>query len=76
MLSVISDRVFALAAALLGGRVFLLSDVRGVRYRATRDVLFAEDFQLAVAAGDAYEVARAIVEIGMRDLRGRTILAP
>ena len=69
-----SDQVFALAAALLGGRTFTFTDARGLRYRATRDNLAIEGLDVAVAAGDAYDVAREIVRIGVRDLRGCIIL--
>ncbi len=70
----LSDQVFALAAALLGGRIFTFMDIRGLRYRATRDTLVIEDIGAAVAAGDAYEVAREMVRIGVRNLRGCMIL--
>lgn len=70
----LSDRVFALAVALLGGRDFTFMDVRGLRYRATRDALIVEELEIAVDAGDAFDVAREIVRIGARDLRGQTIL--
>ncbi len=68
------EQVHALALALLMGRSFVFEDLRGLRYRATRDVLLIEEIGVAVAAGDAYEVAYEMVRIGVRDLRGRILV--
>ena len=68
-------RVYALAVALLRGARFAFIDTRGMRYVATATVLYAEDFELAVVFGDAYDVASGVERLSVADLKGNLVLS-
>jgi hypothetical protein len=46
-----------------------------MRYVATATVLYAEDFELAVVFGDAYDVASGVERLSVADLKGNLVLS-